>query len=1029
MDDFIAFARRSGLWQLGDDTDLERFAVQDYRRFWQLLLCWSELLAEGVDEPACDGDSVEHAVFFPNLRLSYAENLLEGDDEQTALIVCDDAGTTKLSRLALRLRTQRAAAGLQRLGIGEGDHVVAIAYNDADAVVACLATLTLGATFSSASPDMAAPTILSRFGQLSPQLLLTHTESRPGNTLDATVRQVIDGLATLRAVVTLGNGPIPSGAGVGATSWEPRQGLSAHRLSDLIERSQPLREWQRFGFNHPLFILFSSGTTGAPKCIIHGAGGTLLEHLKEHRLHCDLRSGETLFFQTSSAWMMWNWQLSALASKVGIVLNNRPLQGAATLWNIVSECRVDVFGTSPSYLKLCESVGYEPREHHDLSRMRSILSTGSILYDTQFDWVERAVKPVPLQSISGGTDIVGCFMLGHPLRPVVRGEAQCRSLALDVTAVDAQGVELPPGEVGELVCRQPFPSRPLGFHGDEDGTRFHRAYFAQNEGMWTHGDLVAFGSQGTARLHGRSDGTLNVRGIRIGTSEIYAALQDTPELVQAMAVEQSLPGDVASGRIVLLVVLAPGVTLSTDLILRLRRQIAGQTSAAHVPGLIIDVDALPVTHSGKLSELAARDAINRRPIRNRDGLSNPECLVEIAAHPRLHRAGGEALAHVGRQDSPARQPTDVPPKGMVAQLQAIWAEVLEIEGIKADDDFFELGGDSLIAVAISQLIEEKTGRTVPISMLAHFPTIAALAAELERDDHSRPKGKSPVRPLKGGSGMPLFVLHSMSGNLFEWHDLIARLNVDRPLVGIETRALDSDHVPATSIEVLAADYVALIREHQPEGPYSLMGYSLGGLLAHEIAVRLERAGKEVDFVGLIDTYVSSRALTWPERLQFVIQRSVAIGRRIVELGAMRALDRLAAKAVVASKFSQVLAGNGAAATGQGLPDRGANKAREPVALGINELPTLLRRIQTAFETAHRRYRPPSYGGELVFFRARERRQDHCDPLRVWRRRAASVIVVDIPGDHRALMRTPDVDTLAAEIGRYVGPAESVSSAA
>ena len=452
--------------------------------------------------------------------------------------------------------------------------MVAIAYNDADAVVACLATLTLGATFSSASPDMAAPTILSRFGQLSPQLLLTHTESRPGNTLDATVRQVIDGLATLRAVVTLGNGPMPSGAGVGPTSWELRQGLSEHRLSDLIERSQPLREWQRFGFNHPLFILFSSGTSRGsemhhPRCRRHpprtpeGAPPALRPAL-----------GRNSFFQTSSAWMMWNWQLSALASKVGIVLNNRPLQGAATLWNIVSECRVDVFGTSPSYLKLCESVGYEPREHHDLSRMRSILSTGSILYDTQFDWVERAVKPVPLQSISGGTDIVGCFMLGHPLRPVVRGEAQCRSLALDVTAVDAQGVELPPGEVGELVCRQPFPSRPLGFHGDEDGSRFHRAYFAQNEGMWTHGDLVAFGSQGTARLHGRSDGTLNVRGIRIGTlSEILRRIAGHAGTGPGHGCRQSSPGDPASGRIVLLVGSHPGVTLGTPmLILRLRRR-------------------------------------------------------------------------------------------------------------------------------------------------------------------------------------------------------------------------------------------------------------------------------------------------------------------------------------------------------------------------------------------------------------------------------------------------------------------------
>ncbi|HET7510498.1 MAG TPA: non-ribosomal peptide synthetase, partial [Solirubrobacterales bacterium] len=661
LSDFGAACEARTDRDLSDAQKLHAFSVEHFREFWGLFLEWANPLRSGDPDPVCTDERCETATFFPNLRLSYAENLLEArtpeQDERVAVVARHgDGSRQELTRRELREQVRALAAHLRALGIGPGDRVAAIATNAPEAMIGALAVATVGATFSSASPEMGAAATLSRFQQLSPKLLLANCAGdkveEVAASLDVPVYQLADLLAKPPAE------PLPQG-------------------------------WQRFPFNHPLFILFTSGTTGAPKCIVHGAGGTLLEHLKEHRLHCDLSPEDTLFFQTSAAWMMWNWQLSALACGSRVVVYDGPLAEPGTLWQIVAEEEVTVFGTSPPYLQLCEDSGYSPRRQAPAPALRSVLSTGSVLRDWQYDWVAEEVGPVKLQSISGGTDIIGCFLLGHPNLPVRRGMLQCRSLGLDVQAL---ATEATPSDspVGELICRNPFPSRPLGFLGDEDGSRFHDAYFAQNEGVWTHGDLVEFDADGQARIHGRSDGVLNIQGVRIGPSEIYQALRTIPEVQEAMAVEQRRD---AGSRLVLLVVLREGERLNPELTKRIRQEIGERTTALHVPELVVAVAALPVTHSGKRSERAGRDAVEGRPAANERALADP------AAPAQISRAVAEAEAALAEREASSLA-EDAP---TAERVRAIWEAALGIEGVRDEDDFFALGGTSLQAVRVFTL--------------------------------------------------------------------------------------------------------------------------------------------------------------------------------------------------------------------------------------------------------------------------------------------------------------------------------------
>lgn len=702
---------------LSDPVVLHRFSVESPELFWSSLLEWTGLPWSGSADVVLTGSDVETARFFPDVRLNYAESLLrpldgEDDDAPALTGVHADRPAETFTRRELRTAVEQGATALAQLSLTAGDRVVAIAPNTPAVAVAALAVAALGGTLSTATPDMGPATLLGRFEQVEPVLLVLDRAALEDP--EATTGALIAGLPGLRHLVLLDDAPLPDAGTV-----------AVHRWSELVAAATGTRsaEWPRLPFDHPLFVMFSSGTTGPPKAMVHGAGGTLLEHVKEHRLHGDLRAGETMYFHTTTAWMMWNWQLSALAVGAHVVLYDGSIAGPHTLWEIAAGHGVAVLGTSPPYLQLCQDDGYRPADAVDLSSLRAILSTGAVLHEWQFDWVADAVGPQPLQSISGGTDIIGCFVLGHPELPVRRGRSQARSLGLDAAAVDQDGTEVV-GGVGELVCRRPFPSRPVRFLRDPDGARFHGAYFAEHPGVWTHGDLVDFDADGTARVHGRSDGVLNVNGIRIGPAEVYTALREVPAVTEAMAVEQRDPARAGTSRMVLLVVLADGARLDAALERDIRRTLRRRASAAHVPSSVVAVPELPLTHNGKRSERAARDAANGDPVANVGALRNPESLTAIRAavlSPAPSSPVPEAVPS-------SRVSAQVGGSGLQAAVARIWRETLGLAAARADDHFFDLGGTSRQVMGLLHRLSTEVGRDVPITDFITRPTLG----ELER---------------------------------------------------------------------------------------------------------------------------------------------------------------------------------------------------------------------------------------------------------------------------------------------------------
>ena len=573
--------------------------------------------------------------WFPGARLNFAENLLRYSDDHPALVFWNEQGCQReLTYADLTAEVARVAAALDRDGIVAGDRVAGFLPNLPEAVIAMLATTSLGAVWSSCSPDFGANGVLDRFGQIRPRVLFCADGYRyAGKEIDslARVREVRARIPEIEQVVVvpyLVNRPnirdIP-GAALW-TDWLPPPRLPTSPLSRLEAR-------RRFDFDHPVYIMYSSGTTGLPKCMVHGAGGTLIQHLKELVLHTDLRRDDRIFYFTTCGWMMWNWLVSSLAVGATVILyDGAPLFPPTLLWDMAEQERITVFGTSAKYLALCEKEGLEPASTHDLTALRAILSTGSPLAAHSYDYVYGKLKrDVHLASISGGTDIVSCFALGNPVAPVWRGELQTRGLGMSVAVFDPQGRSLQDQE-GELVCTRPFPSMPVEFWGDPDGLKYRTAYFDHYPGVWRHGDWARVTPHDGLVILGRSDATLNPGGVRIGTAEIYRQVEQLPEVIESLVVGQDWEGDV---RVVLFVRLRDTLTLTDDLIGRIKGCIREYASPHHVPRRIVQVPDIPRTLSGKITELAVRDIIHGRPVLNRDALANPQALELFRDLPAL----------------------------------------------------------------------------------------------------------------------------------------------------------------------------------------------------------------------------------------------------------------------------------------------------------------------------------------------------------------------------------------------------------
>ena len=623
MEAFRRFVNQRHSLQLADYPALHAWSVSAREAFWQAIVDFFDVrFSRQPEQVLQEGPAMPSASWFPGATLNFSEHLLRRRDGHTALVaIAEDGSREQLSYAELAAHVAGLQKSLQQAGVGIGDRVAAFMPNTWQTLVGMLAASSLGATWSSCSPDFGTQGVIDRFGQIEPNVLIAAAGYRyAGKNLDLTskLNEILERLPSLQQLIV-----VPY-ANTQANVADFHSTAKVALWQDFYQAGgEP--EFTQVPFDHPLYILYSSGTTGVPKCIVHGTGGTLLQHVKELGLHTDLQADDTLFYYTTCGWMMWNWLISGLAVGATLVLfDGSPFHpGAERLIDLIDAEDISIFGTSAKFIAALEKAGAKPGKTHKLRRLKAILSTGSPLSHESFEYVYREIKAdVCLSSISGGTDIVSCFALGNPVLPVWRGELQCKGLGMDVQVWNEAGQPVT-GEKGELVCAQHFPCMPIGFWQDADGSKFQAAYFETFPGIWAHGDYAEITAQGGLVIHGRSDAVLNPGGVRIGTAEIYRQVEKVEDVLESIAIGQEWDDDV---RVVLFVRLRDGVSLTDELQTQIRQMIRSNTTPRHVPAKIIAVSDIPRTISGKIVELAVRNVVHGKPVKNTDALANPQAL-------------------------------------------------------------------------------------------------------------------------------------------------------------------------------------------------------------------------------------------------------------------------------------------------------------------------------------------------------------------------------------------------------------------
>ena len=604
--------------------DLHEWSIRDMESFWSQFWDFSNIKYSKSYDSVLKNPIMPGAEWFSGSELNYAENLLKGDPNQVAVISLGESGSAKsMTFRELNLKVSSVQKGLANLGVKKGTIVAGFVPNCVETVIIMLAVSSLGGIWTSCSPDFGSKGVVDRFGQVNPHILITSNGySYNGKlfNLEDKVNGVLNVIDSIQHVVEIEYVDISSNF----------NHVSVVSFDNLLGNEPSNPSFEQLPFDHPLYIMYSSGTTGPPKSIIHSSGGTLIQHMKEHQLHCDVKPGKSkMFWFTTCGWMMWNWLVSGLSSGATIVLydGSPSYPNIDKLWRMIDDLGITHFGTSPKFLSACDSNEILPKEFCNLDSLESILSTGSPLVEEQFDWVYSNVKSdIQLSSISGGTDIIGCFLAGSPILPVYRGELQCPQLGMSVESWNDDGVSVI-GENGELVCTKPFPSMPIGFWNDNDSSKYISAYFEEFEGVWTHGDYLEITDNGGAIIYGRSDTTLNPGGVRIGTAEIYRSIENFEEVLDSVVIGRPEGSDVS---IVLCLKLIDGISITKDLEKKIKAQIRKSTTPRHVPNYVFQVSDIPYTISGKKVEKAVLHAILGKNVKNKDALINPDSLKEFS---------------------------------------------------------------------------------------------------------------------------------------------------------------------------------------------------------------------------------------------------------------------------------------------------------------------------------------------------------------------------------------------------------------